>query len=165
MPRPRRPPGAGPALILALLFLPSILVAAQQQQPVEHHARARSPSAGGRVEHARIVPPHHHNPPSQEGSVHDAERRQQYTPILAQNERALATKVSSAPAISAVRARHAAGAASGVLAPSARSLQDWEVEDFVLLATVDGHIHARDRYNGEEIWEIAGKPMLESTLR
>lgn len=91
----------------------------------------------------------------------DAEKRHSYTPILAQNERAVA-KVSSAPAISAVRARHAAGAASGVLAPSARSLLDWEVEDFVLLATVDGHIHARDRYNGEEIWEIAGKPMLET---
>ncbi|OAL06609.1 hypothetical protein IQ06DRAFT_288482 [Phaeosphaeriaceae sp. SRC1lsM3a] len=163
MPRPRRPPGAGPALtILALLLLPSILVAAQQQQPVEHHARNRSPSAGGRVEHARIVPPQNHQPNSRRGSVSDAERRQQYTPILAQNERAVATKVSSAPAISAVGARHGAGAASGVLAPSARSLQDWEVEDFVLLATVDGHIHARDRYNGEEIWEIAGKPMLET---
>jgi len=162
MPRPRRPPGAGPALtILALLFFPSLLVAAQQQQPLEHHARNKSPSAGARVEHARILPPHHHKP-SRDGSVSDAERRQQYTPILAQNERAVATKVSSAPAISAVRARHGAGAASGVLAPSARSLSDWEVEDFVLLATVDGHIHARDRYNGEEIWEIAGKPMLET---
>jgi serine/threonine-protein kinase/endoribonuclease IRE1 len=94
--------------------------------------------------------------------VSGADRRQQYTPILAQNERAVATKVSSAPANIAVRARPGTGAASGVLAPSARSLQDWEVEDFVLLATVDGHIHARDRYNGEEIWEIAGKPMLET---
>jgi serine/threonine-protein kinase/endoribonuclease IRE1 len=162
MPRPRRPPGAGPALtFLALLLLPSLLVAAQQQQPAEHHARNKSPSAGARVEHARIVPPHHHKP-SAHGSIADAEKRRPYTPILAQNERAVATKVSSAPAISAVRARHGAGAASGVLAPSARSLQDWEVEDFVLLATVDGHIHARDRYNGEEIWEIAGKPMLET---
>jgi serine/threonine-protein kinase/endoribonuclease IRE1 len=166
MPRPRRPPGAGPALtILALLLLPGILVAAQQQQPLEHHVRSNgSPSAGARVgvEHARVISHHHNNKPSQDGSVSDADRRQHYTPILAQNERAVATKVSSAPAISAVRARHGAGAASGVLAPSARSLQDWEVEDFVLLATVDGHIHARDRYNGEEIWEIAGKPMLET---
>jgi serine/threonine-protein kinase/endoribonuclease IRE1 len=167
MPRPRRPPGAGPALtFLALLLLPSLLVAAQQQQPLEHHARNKSPSAGARVEHARIIPQqhrNHHPKPSQDGNVPDAdERRHTYTPILAQNERAVATKASSAPALSAVRARTGAGAASGVLAPSARSLQDWEVEDFVLLATVDGHIHARDRYNGEEIWEIAGKPMLET---
>jgi len=155
MPRPRRPPGAGPALtILTLLLLPSLLVAAQQQQPLEHHARNKSPSAGPRVEHARNIPHQHHRKNSQEGA---------YTPVLAENERALATKVSSAPAISAVRARHGAGAASGVLTSSARSLQDWEVEDFVLLATVDGHIHARDRYNGEEIWEIAGKPMLKTT--
>jgi serine/threonine-protein kinase/endoribonuclease IRE1 len=41
-------------------------------------------------------------------------------------------------------------------------LQDWEVEDFVLLATVDGRIHARDRYTGEEIWELTGQPMLET---
>jgi serine/threonine-protein kinase/endoribonuclease IRE1 len=41
-------------------------------------------------------------------------------------------------------------------------LQDWEVEDFVLLATIDGRIHARDRYTGEEIWELTGQPMLET---
>ncbi|KAH8731311.1 hypothetical protein GQ44DRAFT_767190 [Phaeosphaeriaceae sp. PMI808] len=171
MPRPRRPPGAGPALttILALLLIPTILVAAQQQQPLgqEQHAGNRSPSSGARVEHSRILarPHHNHNndkQPSQKGGVSDAEKRQAYTPIQAQNERAVATKSSSAPAVHAVRARHGTDAASGVLAPSARSLQDWEVEDFVLLATVDGHIHARDRYNGEEIWEIAGKPMLET---
>jgi serine/threonine-protein kinase/endoribonuclease IRE1 len=166
MPRPRRPPGVGPAFtILTLLLLPSLLVAAQQQQPAEQHARSKSPSTGPRVEQHTRNTPHHHRKHTQEGSLSDAERRRlAYTPILAaENERALATKVSSAPAISAVRARHGAGAASGVLAPSARSLQDWEVEDFVLLATVDGHIHARDRYNGEEIWEIAGKPMLSTT--
>lgn len=167
MPRPRRPPGAGPALtFLALLLLPSILVAAQQQQPREHASSRNKPlSPGARVEHARIVPQHqHHHPqhPRKPSSEADSHKRHAYTPILSQNERALVTKSSSAPAISAVRARHGAGAASGVLAPSARSLLDWEVEDFVLLATVDGHIHARDRYNGEEIWEIAGRPMLET---
>jgi serine/threonine-protein kinase/endoribonuclease IRE1 len=42
-------------------------------------------------------------------------------------------------------------------------LQDWEVEDFVLLATVDGHIHARDRNTGTEIWHLdAGRPMVET---
>lgn len=64
--------------------------------------------------------------------------------------------------MSAVRAPSAVNAATGALAPSARSLQDWEVEDFVLLATVDGRIHARDRYTGQEIWELTGQPMLET---
>lgn len=46
----------------------------------------------------------------------------------------------------------------------ARSLQDWEVEDFVLLATVDGTIHARDRKTGAARWalEVPSTPLVES---
>jgi serine/threonine-protein kinase/endoribonuclease IRE1 len=106
--------------------------------------------------------------PNQGKSTHAQEsagrvaRHRPNSPVFAQDESALATHVSSAPAVSAVRAPSAANAATGALAPSARSLQDWEVEDFVLLATVDGHIHARDRYTGQEIWELTGQPMLET---
>ncbi|KAL5121816.1 bifunctional endoribonuclease/protein kinase ire1 [Pleosporales sp. CAS-2024a] len=164
MPRPRRPPGAGPALtLLSLLFFPSLVVAAQQQQPLD--ARIVPHHLHHNHNHAPAPAPAHAHKPARDATLSDADRRHHYTPVtpvLAHHERAIATKVSSAPAPSAVRARRGAGAASGVLAPSARSLNDWEVEDFVLLATVDGHIHARDRYNGEEIWEIAGKPMLET---
>lgn len=144
MPRPRRPPGAGPALtLLALLLLPSILVAAQQQQPLEDALVESAPA----IHQARGA---------------DVQRRRSLAPLVAQDKHAVATKVSPAPAITAVRAHPGNNAASGALLPSARSLQDWEIEDFVLLATVDGHIHARDRYNGKEIWELAGKPMLET---
>lgn len=56
---------------------------------------------------------------------------------------------------------------SAGLAPQlhARSLQDWEVEDFVLLATVDGTIHARDRHTGTARWalEVPSSPVVEST--
>ncbi|KAL2861241.1 bifunctional endoribonuclease/protein kinase IRE1 [Aspergillus lucknowensis] len=67
----------------------------------------------------------------------------------------------------AVRAPPAqASSASAGLAPQlhARSLQDWEVEDFVLLATVDGTIHARDRKTGAPRWalEVPSSPMVES---
>ncbi|PYH97332.1 kinase-like protein [Aspergillus ellipticus CBS 707.79] len=59
-----------------------------------------------------------------------------------------------------------ASSPSAGLAPqlNARSLQDWEVEDFVLLATVDGSIHARDRKTGTARWalEVPGSPMVES---
>jgi serine/threonine-protein kinase/endoribonuclease IRE1 len=45
--------------------------------------------------------------------------------------------------------------ASGLASPQiARSLEDWEVEDFVLLATVDGKLHARDRRTGKERWVL-----------
>ncbi|KAJ5213958.1 hypothetical protein N7449_001127 [Penicillium cf. viridicatum] len=55
----------------------------------------------------------------------------------------------------------AAGLASQL---HARSLQDWEVEDFVLLATVDGTIHARDRKTGTARWalEVPSSPVVES---
>ena len=46
----------------------------------------------------------------------------------------------------------------------ARSLQDWEVEDFLLLATVDGSIHARDRHTGAPRWALeVENPMVETT--
>ena len=47
---------------------------------------------------------------------------------------------------------------------TARSLQDWEVENIVLLATVDGAIHARDRKTGQERWALLPEsPMIETT--
>ena len=68
---------------------------------------------------------------------------------------------------SAVRALPAPiSSPSAGLAPQlhARSIQDWEVEDFVLLATVDGSIHARDRRTGSPRWalEVSDSPMVES---
>ncbi|KAM4054310.1 ribonuclease 2-5A domain-containing protein [Hirsutella rhossiliensis] len=55
--------------------------------------------------------------------------------------------------------------ASG-LAPQqiARSLEDWEVQDFVLLATVDGDLYASDRKTGKERWHLeVDQPMVETT--
>ena len=47
--------------------------------------------------------------------------------------------------------------------PQARSLRDWEVENIVLLATVDGAIHARDRKTGQERWALVpDSPMIET---
>jgi len=47
---------------------------------------------------------------------------------------------------------------------SARLLRDWEVEDLILLATIDGTIHARDRKTGQERWSlgIPESPMIET---
>ncbi|PSR92301.1 hypothetical protein BD289DRAFT_364738 [Coniella lustricola] len=50
-----------------------------------------------------------------------------------------------------------------VVAPSARRLEDWEVEDFVLLATIDGDLYATDRKSGRERWHISlGQPVVET---
>ena len=69
------------------------------------------------------------------------------------------------PAVRAVQpVKRGSRKSAGLSTPlQARSLQDWEVEDFVLLATVDGSIHARDRKTGAARWELAvGKPMVET---
>ncbi|KAH6896043.1 hypothetical protein B0T10DRAFT_587666 [Thelonectria olida] len=54
--------------------------------------------------------------------------------------------------------------ASGLSSPhNARSLEDWEVEDFVLLATVDGDLYANDRRTGKERWHLeVDQPMVET---
>ncbi|OCK77216.1 hypothetical protein K432DRAFT_428177 [Lepidopterella palustris CBS 459.81] len=166
MPR-RRPPGAGPGLsttlIAILLVLPWIATAAQQQQPPSNAYR-RSPREEALAD---TVTSQRHSNLEQE-RLENQRKRSRHTPLISQNERAIAT-LSSAPAasIAAVRAPPAGSAASpsGGLSSrrSARSLQDWEVENFVLLATVDGHIHARDRRTGQEIWDLdAGRPMVET---
>ncbi|KAF2740482.1 hypothetical protein EJ04DRAFT_482542 [Polyplosphaeria fusca] len=159
MPR-RRPPGAGPGLFLTvLLVLPLIATAAQQQQPPQN-AHRNSPREEAYAQ--SITSPEQQKPA--QGVAH-APKHDAYTSLKDQNERAVATKVFSAPAGSAVRARPDGNAArsGGLSRPSARSLQDWSVEDFVLLATVDGHLHARDRYNGDEIWDLdMQKPMIET---
>lgn len=67
-------------------------------------------------------------------------------------------------AVRAVQPARGTGKSAGLSTPlQARSLQDWEVEDFVLLATVDGSIHARDRKTGVARWELEVEaPMVET---
>lgn len=82
------------------------------------------------------------------------------SPALAEEE-----ELAAKQARRAVRAPSLYAASDSGLAArgEARSLQDWQMEDFVLLATVDGSIHARDRLTGAARWELeAEHPMLES---
>lgn len=67
-------------------------------------------------------------------------------------------------AVRAVQPARGSGKKAGLSTPlNARSLQDWQVEEFVLLATVDGSIHARDRRTGAPRWELeVDKPMVET---
>ncbi|GAB1317420.1 bifunctional endoribonuclease/protein kinase ire1 [Madurella fahalii] len=52
---------------------------------------------------------------------------------------------------------------AGLSQQIARSLEDWEVEDFVLLATVDGDLYASDRKTGQERWHFkASRPLVET---
>ncbi|KAF8426275.1 hypothetical protein EV426DRAFT_530773 [Tirmania nivea] len=75
------------------------------------------------------------------------------------------TAIRAPPSVQTYSARsELARQFSGVTAVGApRSLQDWEVEDFVLLATVDGTLQARDRKTGTRKWELfSEQPVVET---
>ncbi|KAL8365501.1 hypothetical protein RB595_004355 [Gaeumannomyces hyphopodioides] len=85
--------------------------------------------------------------------------------IIPQDESALATV---APDLLSVRApatrRHGPSSiGAGLISPhTARSLADWEVEDFVIMATVDGDLYACNRHTGRELWHHKlERPMVE----
>ena len=82
-----------------------------------------------------------------------------------------ASAIATLAPVPAVRAPHSSrhkrsssAPASGLASPQiARSLGDWEVEDFVLLATVDGNLFASDRHTGKEIWRLqVDQPMVQT---
>lgn len=145
-----RLPGARSTLpaSVALLLLP-ILVAPQQQPDIHDSAHISVPlDATGNPSTRNVAPVA--APPIVKS--HDASALA--TLALAGSGRAV-----RAPPVQA--SSTAAGLASQL---HARSLQDWEVEDFVLLATVDGTIHARDRKTGTARWalEVPSSPLVES---
>ncbi|TFB00563.1 Serine/threonine-protein kinase ppk4 [Trichoderma ghanense] len=80
---------------------------------------------------------------------------------------ALATLAPAQPVRAPHTSRHhwpSSSAASGLASPqNARSLEDWEVEDFVLLATVDGDLYASDRKTGRHLWHLeVDQPVVET---
>ncbi|KAF2142081.1 uncharacterized protein K452DRAFT_227232 [Aplosporella prunicola CBS 121167] len=172
MPR-RRPPGRrgqsaafSSTLIALLLVFP--LVASTQQQYHGHQSNVRRNSPREETLLDTSTRNSHwsedHLNTLSEHSVKDV-RHNTETPFISKNERAIATlaPAGSEFAVRAPPARSAAGPSGAISSRErARSLQDWEVVDFVLLATVDGMMHARDRNTGEERWTLyADRPMVD----
>lgn len=144
--------------LLLLTNLP-IISSAQQQQPLDSQvtpsvAQGKSTTFDTPLDVRGFAKPRH--PSHKRNSA------------LSGNERAVATLAPAAQGLvpeRAVRAPPATRSADGGLSSRlpARSLQDWEVEDIVLLATVDGTIHARDRRTGTPRWALeADRPMVET---
>ncbi|KAL1961672.1 hypothetical protein VTN77DRAFT_1347 [Rasamsonia byssochlamydoides] len=156
---------------VALLLLPSLLLTAPQQLSLAHGLDSQN--RDGIVSSAVSLAPgptghsvldespnayfrhtYPHAPP-------DVKKGNPDNDVSALATLALAGSGRAVRAPPAQPSSHTAG-----LVPQlqARSLQDWEVEDFVLLATVDGTIHARDRKTGAPRWalEVPSSPMVES---
>ncbi|KAI5301606.1 bifunctional endoribonuclease/protein kinase ire1, partial [Ascosphaera pollenicola] len=150
-----------PAGVIALL--PLIAVTAQQQQ---HPSRQSH---------------HHHHQPSQQqvllGGLQNPSA-QHFRDTLIESSHSNIIASSDASAIATLAPARGSKAVPAVGAPparrtspesvihsqlNARSLQDWEVEDFVLLATVDGSLYARERKTGAPIWALeVPTPMVET---
>ncbi|KAL8688757.1 MAG: hypothetical protein Q9218_005411, partial [Villophora microphyllina] len=162
----RRNGGAGRLVITALtatlLILP-VFAASPQHEPL-HHRRSSHEAGPPGHRHPSGNDPSHHQP-----NIHDPFKNKHVKDTRSTPERvsAIATTVAPAgndPAVRAVRPARGSGSSAGISSPQiARSLQDWEVEDFILLATVDGSIYARERKTGAAIWHLeVEKPMVET---
>lgn len=143
---------------VVILLLPFILA---QQQPL----LVRADDRHGDPPMASVVQADQNIVDAPYAQFRDTHAHSQHTPVSSDDVSALAT-LALAGSGRAVRAPPARTSTPAGLAPQlqARSLQDWEVEDFVLLATVDGTIHARDRKTGAPRWalEVPGSPMVET---
>ena len=163
----RRRPGAATTVVTALtasLLLLPFLAGSQQlpQQPnrkpphehpaIDHHTH--HPSSGFQDESSFETTNYKH--------LKDTTLNHRKASAVATNPLALAGEDR---AVRAVQPARGSGKSAGLTTPlNARSLQDWEVEDFVLLATVDGSIHARDRKTGAPKWKLeVDRPMVETT--
>lgn len=164
----RRRPGTAStvvsALTLSLLILPFLVTS--QQLPQQQH-NLNSPKEHLAVDHTT----HPRSSGSHDDStfettnykhLKDTTLNQGKASAVATNPLALAGEDR---AVRAVQPARGSGKSAGLTTPlNARSLQDWEVEDFVLLATVDGSIHARDRKTGAPKWKLeVDRPMVETT--
>jgi serine/threonine-protein kinase/endoribonuclease IRE1 len=156
----KMPNGLPGPLRLTTFFLLAF-AAAQQQQSRKDGSRSSPP------ENAALRPltkPDPLQPPNVDSPTY---KNGKYTSSISDDERAVATLAPAGlrPAVRAPPAsRSAAGSSAGLAQPlHARKLQDWEVENFVLMATVDGSIYARDRNTGKELWKFFSEdPMVQT---
>ncbi|KAF4617019.1 hypothetical protein G7Y89_g15130 [Cudoniella acicularis] len=180
MPR-RRPPREGHVvnnfiIFAAAIFLLPWLVDAQQQQRPPVRQRHESPHEALEPEslhklEATKIPPQIETPIAQGRrkntlSVNNNNSNNNHR-YIKNDASAIATlaPADTTSAVAAPPARRSTTPSAGLNPPhpDARSLEDWEVEDFVLLATVDGKLHARDRKTGKEKWELSYERSMVET--
>jgi len=152
------------ALTLSLLLSP-LITASQQHEQIYHRKSSHEQAALDNHPTGSGSSGPHEEPAIETANykhLKDTTLNQRQASAVATNPLALAGENR---AVRAVQPARGSGKSAGLSTPlNARSLQDWEVEDFVLLATVDGSIHARDRKTGAARWELEVEaPMVETT--
>ncbi len=176
----RRPRGEGivanKLLLVFILLLPWLIDAQQQQQPplgveriseydTTHHAGVSSASI--RKLQATTLSSHAQQwaksknedltPHEKEGALEDEiDHEHDVIPVKAVAPPAHELRAPS-PRRSSILSN------VGLPLQTARSLDDWEVEDFVLMVDVTGKVHARERRSGKSRWVLdIEKPILEA---
>ena len=159
----RRPPDvkqlALPTVLLLLLFLPAIAGSQHKDQRYDGRLSYESPLS----DRSFSLEPSRLQGRQLETTSY---KHLKDTDVNSNSPSAITTLAPAAldPAVRAPPARLTGKSAGLSSLLNARSLQDWEVEDFVLLATVDGMIHARDRKTGTARWALeVDRPMVETT--
>lgn len=157
---------------VAICLLPWLADAQQQQPRSGVRQRHESPHEGREPEvlhtlEATKVPPTVETPLNQvrrKNTQNNSNNNNNHNDRIKNDASAIATLAPADTAVAAPPPRLSSISSAGLSSPhSARSLEDWEVEDFVLLATVDGKLHARDRKTGKEKWELSyERPMVET---
>lgn len=159
-----RPKACGEAvnnvfIFAAFLFVLPWLVNAQQQQRSAPRKRELSPEAAG-SEAIRTSAPLEATKVKTIETPLNIPRRKNTLSVNAGSHEKVDASADSAPlapshlASSRLESSSLQSTGWGSSQPSARDLQDWEVEDFVLLATVDGSVWARDRKTGKQKWRM-----------
>ena len=151
-------------LTSTLLLFPLLVHPLQQEQDLRYYRK--SPHEDHLARH-KVATAQYHAERQHAQAATNHERRS-HSPIESPEASAIAKPIAPAvPDKAVVRAppsQRESGQAGLYSPQNARSLHDWEVEDFVLLATVDGSIHARDRRTGAPRWRLeVDRPMVETT--
>ena len=138
----------------------------RQQPPLKQQHAARSSPSNSRNKRSDIPRHYKENPLNINNNNHDH--------ILIPDDASALATLAPAQNNQPVRAPHpprhvlrsgsSPASSAGLVPPQvARSLEDWEVEDFVLLATVDGDLYANDRKTLKERWHLeVDQPMIET---
>ncbi|KAL9124561.1 MAG: hypothetical protein Q9217_006120 [Psora testacea] len=167
----RRPPGIRKAAVLAATLLLVPYIAASHQHDQIYHRIPPHAQGSAEDHYTRSRVTGLRNEPQIEATQYEnvkdtniINQRDQRASAVPTNPLALAGDDSYHAVRALQPAQRGSDKSAGLYTPlRARSLQDWEVEDFVLLATVDGSIHARDRKTGAARWVLeVDKPMVET---
>lgn len=150
--------GSVGALLWMFLVISALVVASEGLSPSEIRNINQRQSE---PELSRIVSP---GAPKQ--NINDSEKSSNFNDVTSSLSAARALATYSPEATNGIHQSGLGrvGSGGGVALQRERYIHDWEVEDYVLLSTVDGSLYATDRKTGVKRWDISSNyPAVQIT--